>query len=408
MRPFLVIWSDARKLPRPAWVLFGGTFINRFGAFVLTFLVLYLTRRGYSATQAGAALSLYGVGSIGAGLVGGQLADRMGRRASIALSMFTSAATMLALSQASTLRWILPLTGLAGFTAELYRPAAAALIADLTPTGERVTAYALYRLAVNAGVAAGPAVAGFIAERSFMLLFVGDAISSCLYGVIVLTMLPRDVAASGATAARGMVRGMAPAVLALGAGFQAALADRRFLRLVIASLLASLVFQQGYATLPLQMRMDGHPSSVYGLMMSLNGALIISLELWLTALTRRIAPRAAISLGIVLTAVGFGATGIAHSTAALAMTVVVWTFGEMCFSPVATAYVADIAPVELRGRYQGIFAMTFSIGLVIAPLVGTALLAIDPRLLWGACLVVGLLGAVLVVGEPRRAVAPVG
>src|SRR6185369_6688826 len=122
--------------------------------------VLYLTSRGYSATEAGAALSLYGAGSIGANLVGGHLADHLGRRNTIALSMFSSAATMLLLSQADALAWILPLTALAGFTAEFYRPAASALIADLTPQGERLTAYAVYRLAVNAGVAAGPAVAG--------------------------------------------------------------------------------------------------------------------------------------------------------------------------------------------------------------------------------------------------------
>src|SRR5262247_3524125 len=110
MRPFRSVWTDVRKLPRPAWVLFGGTFINRFGGFVLPFLVLYLTRRGYSVTEAGAALSLYGVGSMGANLFGGHLADRVGRRNTIALSMFSSAATLLTLSQLTSLAPILALT----------------------------------------------------------------------------------------------------------------------------------------------------------------------------------------------------------------------------------------------------------------------------------------------------------
>src|SRR5438874_11485535 len=93
------LWEDLRALPRPAWVLFGGTFINRFGSFVLAFLVFYLTSRGYSPAAAGLALSEYGIGSMAAALAGGQLADTIGRRYSIALSMFSSATAKLAMSR---------------------------------------------------------------------------------------------------------------------------------------------------------------------------------------------------------------------------------------------------------------------------------------------------------------------
>ena len=90
--------SDLRQMPRPVWFLFAGSFVNRFGSFVLPFLVLYLTRRGYTPAQAGFAISTYGLGSLGAAAVGGQLADRAGRRQTIAASMLTSAAVMLALT----------------------------------------------------------------------------------------------------------------------------------------------------------------------------------------------------------------------------------------------------------------------------------------------------------------------
>jgi MFS family permease len=395
MRPFRTVWSDVRQLPRPAWVLFAGTFINRFGGFVLPFLVLYLTKRGYTATQAGAALSLYGVGSMGANFFGGHLADRVGRRNTIALSMFSSAATLLTLSQMTRLAPILALTFLAGVTAELYRPAAAALIADLTPNGERVTAYALYRLAVNAGFAAGPAVAGLVAERWFLFLFVVDALTSVIYGIIVLTWLSRE--------SRPNVRRTSARDLS---AFRLVLADRRFATLLIASAIISFVFQQGYATFPLHVRASGHSTTLYGELMSLNGGLIIVLELWLTGVTRRFAPRVAIAVGLLLIGVGFGVTGFAHTATAMAATVVVWTLGEMCFSPVASAYVADIAPEDMRGRYQGLFALTFSFGMVLAPIGGTALLGIDPRLLWGVCLALGVFAATLVTANARRAIAP--
>src|SRR5439155_2885626 len=92
--------QNLRALPPAAWILFGGTFVNRFGTFVMPFLVLYLTRSGYSIAQAGLAGGAYGGGHMIASMLGGHLADRIGRRNTIALSMFASAAAMLALSQA--------------------------------------------------------------------------------------------------------------------------------------------------------------------------------------------------------------------------------------------------------------------------------------------------------------------
>ncbi|PWT74425.1 MAG: MFS transporter, partial [Chloroflexi bacterium] len=125
-------------LPRPLWILFAGIFINRFGSFVSVFLVLYMTAKGYTAVQAGLAVGGYGLGSLGAAVGGGYLTDWLGRRSTIVLSMFSSATAMLALSQAQTLPLIVILTGLAGMTGELYRPASSALLADLVPPPQRV------------------------------------------------------------------------------------------------------------------------------------------------------------------------------------------------------------------------------------------------------------------------------
>ena len=129
-------------MPRGAWILFFGTFLNKFGTFVLPFLTIYLTRLGYSGVQAGMAIAAYGVGTLGACLLGGQLADRFGRRKTIVLSMFSGAAMMLCLSQARSLQLIVLLSGVVGLAGELYRPASSALLADLVPAGRRVTAFA--------------------------------------------------------------------------------------------------------------------------------------------------------------------------------------------------------------------------------------------------------------------------
>src|SRR5579859_1065770 len=141
--------ADLRALPRPAWILFAGTFVNRFGTFVLPFLMLYLTRNGYSASKAATAIGLYGCGHLIAALLGGHLADRIGRRNTIAVSMFGSAIGVLALSQARGFPAIAVVTLATGLLTELYRPASFALIADLVPAERRIIAYGVYRLAVN-------------------------------------------------------------------------------------------------------------------------------------------------------------------------------------------------------------------------------------------------------------------
>jgi MFS family permease len=183
--------ASLRALPRPTWMLFLGTFLNKFGAFVVPFLTLYLTKEGYSVSEAGIAVGAYGVGGLLASLLGGHLADKLGRRETIALSMFSGAATMMLLSQAHHFAHIVVLTTLAGLASEFYRPASSALLTDLVPPGQRVTAFAALRMAFNAGFAFGPALAGLLAACGYFWLFAGDAASSVLYGIVAVFALPR-------------------------------------------------------------------------------------------------------------------------------------------------------------------------------------------------------------------------
>jgi MFS family permease len=386
--------ADLRWMPRSVWLLLAGSFVNRFGGFVLPFLVLYLTHRGYSAAQAGTAIAAYGIGNVTASAVGGHLADRIGRRETIAASMLSSAVVVIALSQATGLGVILPLTALAGLCTEAYRPASSALLADLVPAGRRLTAYAAYRLAINLGFAAGPAVAGLLAEHAFVLVFVGDALTSVVFGVMALTLLPRGTHELHAHPTEG-----AAPPLSLG---RAILADTPFLLLLAASLAGGMVYFQQDAALPLQVLRDGHSTAIYGALISLNGLVVMLIELPSSALTRRFPPRRVIALGLALTGVGFGATGLVTSSAALAATVVVWTMGEIASAPVSSAYVADLSPPHMRGRYAGAFGMTFGLGLVVGPAAGTAIFAASPGTLWAGCVALGIVGAVLMLLPAAR------
>ena len=184
------LWSDLRRLPRAYWILFSGTLINRFGHFVMPFLALYLKREGYEAWVTGASLAAYGAGCLCANLAGGYFADRVGRKPTILVSCAAAVVTMLALSQAHTPAALVVFSGLVGLAGAIYFPAASALLVDLVPPALRLRAFGCQRLAVNLGFALGMATAGWLAAHSFLLLFVIDAATTAVLGILVLCGVP--------------------------------------------------------------------------------------------------------------------------------------------------------------------------------------------------------------------------
>lgn len=387
-------------MPGHAWLLIGGSFINRFGSFVVPFLVLYLRNRGFSIAHAGAAVAAYGGGELVASPLGGHLADRVGRRATIALSMYASAAAMLALSQARTYWAIVALALVAGLVSEARRPASLALLTDLTPDHQRVTTFAVLRFAESAAFAGGLALGGFLATHSFLWLFLGDAASSAAYGTIAVALLPEGRRSQDGGEAGGRA----------ATGFRSILADRAFVRFLVATLVVFFVYFQLQATLPLHVRRSGMSAADFGLLLALNGVLVMAFELPLSSLTMRWPKRPVIATGFGLVGLGFGLTAVAHGFLPLAGTVAVWSLGEMVAAPVSYAYVAEVAPEDMRGRYQGMFGLCFGLGGVAGPALGTILFARSEDMFWLLTGVLGAVSAALVLsGRPSpRAGGPLG
>ena len=381
--------ENLRALPRGAWILFFGTFLNKFGTFVVPFLAIYLTRLGYSADQAGLAIAAYGVGALGACLVGGRLADRFGRRQTIVLSMFSAALAMLALSRARSLPCIVFCSALAGLTGELYRPAGSALLADLVPAGQRVTAFAAYRIAFNAGWMFGPATAGLLAKHSFTWLFVGDAATSVLYGLVACFALPSGL--RGSTVASSWLE-----------TFRVVRDNARLRQVLAASLAIGVVFVQVFSSMSVELTRSGFSPSAYGLVISMNGALVVLCELPLTTITRRFPARRVMALGFLLIGLGFASNILPRTLPLLVLTTGLFTLGEMISFPIAGAYVADLAPAQQRGLYLGTYSMVWSLAGVCGPSAGLGLFSASPSLLWSACGLMGLLAARIISADPRR------
>lgn len=382
--------SDLRALPRSFWVLFTGTFINRFGTFVWPFLTIYLTRRGHSLEAAAWAISGFGIGAIFGNAVGGWLADHIGRRNTIILGTFTTAAGMMALYAASTLPAIIACTAFVGLTSGTYLPAAGALLVDIVPSTQRVRAYAAFRLAANAGFACGASVGGLLANYSLFWLFAGDALTTACYGVIALLWLPHGLRAQTKNAP-------------WSDAFHSLANDRPFQALWFAAFCSAMVFAQFGSTYSLHiMRLgltfDGFgfhlaPETVYGLLIAWNGVLVVLTELPLTSLTLRFNARRVMAVGYVLIGLGFGLNAWCHSIPTLLIAMTIFTLGEMISSPTTSAVVAQIAPVRLRGRYMGVLGLAWNGAGVLGPQFGFRLFGLDSRFVWFGCALLGLMAA---------------
>lgn len=381
---------EQRGLPRVAWVLAGGSFVNCLGNFVVPFLVPYLIHRGYGASVAAAAVSAYAAGKVAAGLAGGLLTDRFGARVTTAGSMAGSAVATLALAEVSGPVPILATAGLTGLVSELYRPATSAILAAGVPGRQRVRAFGVYQLGVSAGTAAGAAIGGLVAEHSFLILFAGDAATSLAWAVGAWRVLPRISAAQATGRPRPQPQASGPGILR----------DRKLARLLAVTVLANLILFQAQTTLPLWVHRQGLPTSSYGLLLALNSGLLMVAQLPATKLTARWRPQPVIAATSVVIGAGFGLLILARTPALLAVAVTVWSLGELVQWPVAAAYTTSLAPAAMIGRYAGTRSLSYGTALLLAPLAGTALYGLSPSLLWGACAAAGILAAVIIT--PRR------
>ncbi|MCP3136026.1 MDR family MFS transporter [Pyxidicoccus xibeiensis] len=387
-------------LPRTYWVLWTGTLINRLGGFVVPFLALYLTRqRGFTVEQAGLVASLHGAGTVLAGPLGGTLADRLGRRITLAGGLWLGAGGMLFLGFSREPFWIAVAAFTLGTVGELYRPAVSAAIADVVPPADRTRAFSLLYWVINVGFAAALPIAGLMTRYGYLLLFIADAITTFLYGCAIWVLLPetRPTRPEGEAApARS-----SSAVGSVLAPFK----DPVFIAFGVPVFAVALIFFQGHMALPLDLSQRGLTEAQFGMVLAVNGVLIVLLQPFIGGTVARLKRSTALALAAVLTGVGFGLHALSASMGLAMLAVVVWTLGEIAQAPVAPTVVADLAPTELRGTYQGAYNMLWGLAACAAPALGGQMLGrFGATALWLVCLAVGVVAAVwhLAIAGARR------
>ncbi|MFF0121384.1 MFS transporter [Micromonospora arida] len=400
-------WHDtAGGLPATFWYLWAGLLINRAGAFAMLFLSLYLTDvRGASEGLAGTVVGAYGAGGAAGVLLGGVLADRWGRRATLLAAHLATVGLMVALAFTRPLLLIAVLSALIGVVHSMPSPAFVAAIVDVVPAERRSRAFNLQFWAFNLGMAVASLLAGVLAEASFTALFLVDAGATLTAAAVIAWKVPETLRLARPAAGPPPVTGTAPkSIRTRRPGLHTALTDRTFLVFVGLTFVLAVLTMQTSTIMPLAMRADGLGPSAYGLVVALGGALIVVGQLFVPRLIDRHRKDVVLAASTALLALGFGALAIADELAIYLGAAVVWTVGSMLAAPPNAQINADLAPPQLRARYQSVFYLTFPAAAFVAPTLGGVSLQHLGDRHWLIVGGLGLLAALghLLAGPPRE------
>jgi MFS family permease len=374
-------------------ILVAARAVNRLGAFTLPFLAVVLTvELGATVEEAGLVLTIFGLATIPSRILGGQLADRLGRKPTIVVGLTGCAAAQLWIAISGSLMSAVLAVALLGLVFEIYEPPSQAIIADVTAPADRPSAYGLLGAAMAAAAVAAGLVAAGLSRWDLRWLFVVDATTCTACAVLVAIALPANVRDTERRTydATGLIW-----------------RDRRLLLMLAVGTIFAIIYLQLTLGLPLTLVDAGLPASGIGIVLTVSAVTLIAGQpLLRSPAVRRLDDFQVMAIGYLLLAVGLLANGFATGLPTFVVAAVIWSTGDLLLLGRAPSLVAALAPASARGRYLACYGISWGIAGAAAPVAGSQLLAHSgPVGLWTTC---ACLSAVLAIAQPalRRRLRP--
>jgi MFS family permease len=359
-------------------------FVNATGAsLVWPFLSIYVRQQlDIPLTTVGLLLTAQSAFGLLATTVAGPVMDRYGRKTGMLVSLIGNAATMIAMSAAGTLPLWVVLSAAYGAFNPVYRVGVTAMVADMVEPEKRVDAYALIRMIVNLGVSIGPAAGGFIAGKSYALAFYLAAGAHLAFSLLIVVFVAETMPeeADGETHS---------------GSYLPVLRDRPFMAFMTTLIVAAMPAPMMFVLLSVYIKEQfGIPESGFGVMMSTNAFMVVTLQYLITRFSRRYRPLPVLAVGAMFYALGAGSVAWGRAFPAFMASMAVLTVGEMLIFPTSTALTANLAPPDMRARYMGVYNLMWPVGIGIAPVIGGLLNdQIAPVAIWYGALALGMSGA---------------
>jgi MFS family permease len=381
------------QFDRRVWALFVGRIISATGfSIVIPFLSIYFNQDlGIPATTIGAVfLVSTGFGALGQ-IIGGEVADRVGRRKIMILAMASRAMIFVGISvviyYSNDFLFIAALVVCSSFVGSLFEPASNAMVADVVAPSKRLEAYGLLRIGQNIGWTLGPLLGGLLAIWGYSTLYLLTAISSATVAVIIFLFVKESVK-----------RDLGRKRLSVKGLWELRERAKPFLAFSFFSIFLWLVMAQMSSVYSLYSTNEvGMSLTEIGYLYAINGIIVVALQLPLARFIVRFRMTTVTAVGALVYAVGYFSVAFANDFWMLAGSMVVITMGEVITSPSSMNLVANLSPENERGRYMGIFGLFTSTGWSLGPFVGGILydaFNTDPYLLWGGVSLFAIVSAI--------------
>jgi MFS family permease len=369
----------AQEFPRKFWSVVGVSFIDRVGGTMLfPFFALYITQKFHvGMTQAGVVLGLFSVFGLVGQMIGGALTDKFGRRKLIIFGLVFSAISTLAFGFINTFSALIPLAIGVGLLSDIAGPAHAAMIADILPENQRQEGFGILRVVGNLAWIFGPTIGGFVAGKSFLALFIIDAVISSLVALLFYLLIPE-------TKPQNQPGEKPESLLVTFKGYFQVLRHGAFIAFMAAGMLMGLVYQQMYHSLSVYLR-DNHgiDPKGYGFLLTASAIVVILFQFSMTRWIKKKPAFKMMALGTLFYMLGFSMFGFVGQYWLFVLAIMIITTGEMIVVPTSQALAVNFATEDMRGRYMGVFGITWMLPATIGP--GAAGLILDhfnPNLLW--------------------------
>jgi MFS family permease len=367
--------------------MFYGMLISTIGSSMIwPFLMIYVRQRvDMPLTQAASLMTINASAALFASFVAGPITDRLGRKWIMVISLAGNGAVYFFMSNANSYLSFAVLMLMSGTFNPIYRVGADAMLADLISPDKRPDAYALMRLSNNAGIAIGPMIGGFLSSISYSITFFmagsGMVIYSLLMAFFAHETLPQ-------------VSNQSKRIVKTFTGYIQVFRDSKFLSFIGAFILAQMCAVLIWILMPVYANgLYNVSERLYGFIPATNALMVVFLQVYVTRITKRYSPLPVMAVGTFFYTLGVGSVALGHSFIGFWISMVIMTIGELILMPTASVYTAELAPIDMRGRYMSVAGLSWSAAAGIAPIMGGYLNDnVSPVATWYGGFLIGIIG----------------
>ncbi|WP_158961800.1 MFS transporter [Myroides fluvii] len=377
MRKIYQIYLDSyRGLSSASWMLAIVMLINRAGSMVFPFLGVYMTKElHFTDEQTGYVLACYGVGSMIGSTLGGWLTDKIGNYKLQYLSLLGSIPMFILLPHFTSVVSLALMILFQSTISEMFRPANSVAITKYAKPENITRAFSLNRMAVNLGFSIGPAMGGMLAAISYGLLFYINAGAAFFAAVVFIYFFKGRKENPKPT--MSVEEDSAITLSASGTKRQSPYKDGLFLFYSFFCTLYSIAFLQLFSTLPIfYEKVGGLNELEIGLVLGYSGLLIFLTEMLLVHMAERhLTTQKAIFYGALVAPFAFVIFLLDYSIVTILLSITFLSVSEMLIFPYTSTVTAMRADDNSKGSYMGVNGLTFAVGFIISPILGTKLVS---------------------------------